>query len=192
MSKPLRRWFKLGGQPGDRSVEDQLRGLQPALAAAKGKTVLDLGCAEGAISLEFAKAGATHVRGLELHEGHLEVARQICAGYPCDFVRVDLNTGDYPPPSDPVDIVLALAVIHKLEDPESALSWYADAARELVVLRLPAWADKASFRHERGHRGLIDCARILAPLRFSLERIERGPSIDRGQEPVVYFRRRSA
>jgi SAM-dependent methyltransferase len=189
-SGPRHGWFTLPGrQSGDRTVADQLKGLEPALAGARGKSVLDLGCAEGAIALEFAKAGASRILGLEVVAGHLEVARELCAGYPCEFQCVDLNRAEVEVQAQAFDTVLALAIIHKLKDPAGVLRYFAGMARERVIVRMPAWAAKWRFSHERGRGELIDCAKELAPLGFSIERIERGPTSERGQEPVVYFRR---
>lgn len=189
-------WFKLPGQKGDRSVADQLRGLDPALQAAKGKSILDLGCAEGAIALEFARAGAARIVGLEVVGSHLEVARELFrrAGVDCEaeFYCVDLNRAAVEVQDQQFDIVLALAIIHKLKDPGAALRLFGGMAREQVIIRMPAWARKWRFLHERGAGELVDCAKELAPLGFVIERVERGPQSERGPEPVVYFRRKAA
>ncbi len=190
MSAPARRgWFKLPGQSGDRTVAEQLLGLKPALEACRGKTVLDLGCAEGAIALEFARAGAAHVEGLEVIGEHLEVARELCKGQPCEFREADLNTAVVDVMHGGWDIVLALAVLHKLKDPARVLRLFGGLARELVVIRMPGWALGSSFRHERGKNELIECHKELASLGFVLERLERGPTKERGHEAVAYFRR---
>lgn len=190
---PVRHgWFKLPGQKGDRAIEDQLKGLEHALEAAAGKSVLDLGTAEGAIALEFARAGAGPILGLEIVAEHLEVARKLCAGYPCEFQCVDLNRAEVElEAAREFDIVLALAVIHKLKQPARILRHCAGLARELLVIRMPSWAHKWTFIHERGNGKLVDCMQELAPLGFVLERIERGPQSERGQEPVIYFRRKA-
>ena len=49
-------WFSTKGRLGDRTLKQQLMGLDPLFAECKGKTVLDVGCAEGLISIELDKA----------------------------------------------------------------------------------------------------------------------------------------
>jgi SAM-dependent methyltransferase len=207
MGNGERGWFKLPGQEGDRAVADQMRGLAHALeevkkAALIGRplTVLDLGCAEGAIALEFAKAGAARVVGLELMARFLEVARELCRGYPCEFQCVDLNRAVVEVTHEGYDVVLALAVLHKLREPARVLRLFAGLARELLVIRMPAFTQGAAspasweerppvvFQSERFDREVVDVAKVLAG-EFYLARIERGPSLERGPEPVLYFKR---
>lgn len=144
--KRMKGWLKVPGirPEGDRTLAEQMMGLERALAECKGKTVLDLGCAEGLIGLEFAKAGAKRVLGIELLESHLAVARKACKGYPqMEFVCMHLGTwiGLYPTPQQ-FDIVLALGIIHKLDDPNVPLIWAARAARDLLCFRAPAKTEK--------------------------------------------------
>lgn len=184
-----RGWFILPGQKGDREVADQLRGLELAVehVRARGSSVLDLGCAEGAIALEFARAGARRILGLEVIAEHLEVARQLCAGFPCEFRHANLNDVQI---EEQFDVVLALAIIHKLRKPAAVLRHYANLARELVVVRMPAFSISSTiFRSERFAQEIVDVARILGGCGFALERVERGPWLERGHEPVIYFRR---
>lgn len=139
-------WLRVPGirPDGDRTLEEQMMGLAPALEECRGKTILDLGCAEGLIGREFARAGASSVLGIELLESHLEVARKACAGYPqMRFICSNLLTyierlsGQKP---QQFDIVLALGIIHKLPDPGVPLRFAAQSARELLIFRAPAKA----------------------------------------------------
>lgn len=134
-------WFKVKGvRDGDRSLEEQMLGLAPALAECKGKRVLDLGCAEGLISREFALAGAKEVLGVELLPQHLDVARKVCKDVPqVRFVCAHL--GDYIKGLAEIpryDIVLALGIIHKLHDPNVPMRFAAESATDLVLFRAPA------------------------------------------------------
>ena len=139
-------WLKVPGiRPlGDRTLEEQMIGLDKALAECAGKTVLDLGCAEGLIGREFAKAGAIDVHGIELLENHLAVARKACKGYKqMRFTRshlldyILLHSTEHLV-SEQYDIVLALGIIHKLEDPNIPMRYAARSAKSLVCFRAPA------------------------------------------------------
>ena len=135
-------WFRVPGlRPnGDRTLEEQMKGLQPALDECKGKTVLDLGCAEGSISLEFAKAGAKAVVGIELLAAHLAIAKLQCKNFP-QVTFIWSHLGDYIQSRESFpqyDIVLALGIIHKLHDPVVPLRFAAQSARDLLVFRAPA------------------------------------------------------
>jgi SAM-dependent methyltransferase len=125
---------------GDRTLAEQMMGLAPALAFARGKTVLDLGCAEGLIAREFALAGASEVEGVELLPSHIEVGRVACKDAPAvRFVCAHLD--DYAaarPDAPQFDVVLALGIIHKLHDPNVPLDFAARSARELLCFRAPA------------------------------------------------------
>lgn len=144
-------WLKVPGlrPQGDRTLEEQMLGLAQALEFARGKTVLDLGCAEGLIGREFAHAGATLVVGVELVATHLEVARVACKGYPqMRFIQAHL--GDYiraaPVPPEQFDVVLALGIIHKLDDPTVPLQFAARSARKLMCFRAPAKATNGNIK----------------------------------------------
>ena len=197
-------WLKVPGiRPmGDRTLEEQMLGLDPALAEASGKTVLDLGCAEGLIGREFAKAGATRVLGIELLKSHLEVARKACKGYKqMEFVcahighyiaaNCDQNTatpdGSFKVgyPRETFDIVLALGIIHKLEDPAVPLVFAARAARSLLCFRAPARATDGVVAAKHGGK-TCNVPEIMKREGFVEERLIPGV---RG-EAVQYWRRK--
>lgn len=176
-------WLIIPGvQSGDRTLEEQMRGLKPALAEAKGRSVLDLGCAEGLIGREFARAGAVDVLGLDSVVHHIRVAKEQCAGFPMRFKVRDLNT--HKPAKTPSwDIVLALAVLHKLELPERGTRYCAIAAKSLVVIRLPVGS--AGLIVGKHSRVECDVRSVMSEQGFALERVEQGPR----EEMVQYWRR---
>ena len=117
-------------------------GLAPALEHAKGKRVLDLGCAEGTIGREFALAGAAEVIGIELLADHIAVAKEACAAEIREgkmrFIVSELKTWiDAHPDPEQFDVVLALGIAHKLHQPGACLSFACRSARDLVVFRSP-------------------------------------------------------
>lgn len=132
-------WFKLPTQDGDRTPEEQLLGLDPALALAKGATVLDLGCAEGVISQKFAAAGALEVLGVELLQDHVNVARKVCKLHPqVDFICAELGAYITARPAPRrFDIVLMLSIAHKLSDPGLIVTFAGKSTGKLLAFRGP-------------------------------------------------------
>ena len=135
-------WFRVPGiRPnGDRTLAEQMLGLRPALDECRGKRVLDLGCAEGSISIEFARAGASEVVGIELLEAHLAVAKVQARDVP-NMRFIQAHLGDYIATLESIpefDIVLALGIIHKLHDPGVPMRFAAQSAKDLVIFRAPA------------------------------------------------------
>lgn len=188
----MKGWFRVPGirPEGDRSIEEQMLGLDRALAECKGKRVLDLGCAEGCISAEFARAGAAEVVGIELLETHLQVAAKVCAGLPVRLICAHL--GDYimaNPQPDRFDIVLVLGIIHKLPDPAVPMAWAARATAELLCFRAPARKEKAGADYSIKSKFSNASVNVPALMRA-------GGFIDDGVvagvrgEAVQYFRRK--
>lgn len=112
-------------------------GLGPLRQEVRGKTVLDVGCAEGGIDFWLAP-WALRVVGIEVRKDAVEEAR-------ADAKRMDLKnvhfrwqdaTQPFHKDMD-FDIVLMLAVLHKVKDPTAMCRHYARVARDLVVIRLP-------------------------------------------------------
>lgn len=183
-------WFQIPGlQDGERTVEEQMRGLAPALAEASGKRVWDLGAAEGCISFEFMKAGAT-VEALDCNAVLLEVAEAQRAKLTEEdmarviFRRADLREVLAEGLTASFDIVLALAVVHKLAEPEKALRYIARSARSLVVIRLPG-GSTGKFT-SKNHGTPCDVNAAMPKHGFQLERTEQGPR----DELVQYWRKR--
>ena len=187
-AKPTKGWFKTPGirPDGDRTLEEQMMGLAPALAEVKGKTVLDLGCAEGLIAREFALAGADHVHGIELLATHLEVAAKACEGignisFQCAHLAEFIEKNPQPPK---FDIVLALGIAHKLSKPCMLIRWAAISAKSLVLFRAPA-RDFDGVIHSKHTRIACDVPLEMAELGFVKENKISGV---RG-EAVEYWRR---
>lgn len=136
-------WFKIPGvQHGDRTVEQQLQGLETVETAFRGRHVLDIGCGEGLIGRHCVDAwGATLVHGVTYPQYELDEARRQCAGRPMRFFRADLRF-ELPDLGARLErryhVVLMLSVLHKMREPLQLLEWAAKRATELVVIRLPA------------------------------------------------------
>jgi len=202
MAEPvIRGWFHRPGiQAGDRTLEEQMQGLEPLMAEIRSgvprgaewsgprkPTVLDLGCAEGLISQKCIEAGAASVIGLDVLQRHIDNAQSL--GLDPHRARFAVGDMNKPPDEDEkaccwADIVLMLAVLHKLRDPEKSLREWAQFAGSLLVIRLPLGSDGVvAWKH--GSNFKVDTRQVLPELGFVLERDEAGP---RG-ERVHYWRR---
>lgn len=203
MKSPVKRakgWFVIPGvQAGDRTLEDQRKGLDAALEEVSLQacgsrpapwSVLDLGCAEGLISLEFARAGAGEVLGVELVNEHVQVATFVCKEHmpPISFVHRGVSEFALAEMARPelrqFDLVLALAICHKLKDPGIGLRYAARAARHLLCFRNAARFTGGQVHSKHGS-GNASAWQIFRHEGLVLERSERS---SRG-EVVEYWRR---
>ena len=173
-------WFKTDEQDGERTLQEQMTGLSEALGEASGMSVLDLGCAEGLIALEFAKAGALRVTGIECNPVTVQASRKYC-GQRCRIELGNLNTILLP--AWPWDVVLALAILHKLRDPAGMVAQIAETGARLVVVRLPKGSTgKIVTKHYGTACDLID---EFTKNGFALRTLIPGPF----GELVQYWRR---
>jgi 2-polyprenyl-3-methyl-5-hydroxy-6-metoxy-1,4-benzoquinol methylase len=135
-------WFQgVGPGKGYRTLAEQLTGLETVLASAGGASVLDLGCAEGLISREFARRGAERVDGLSIIGGEITIGRELCRDLPVNLHVCDLGHWDDWLAANPqallprYDIVLALSIFHKVEDIGRLVERALTFAGEIVVVR---------------------------------------------------------
>lgn len=151
----MRGWFKIPDlQNGKVDLGRQTRGLDPVRAACAGATVLDLGCAEGLIAIETAKAGARLIHGVELIGERLQIAEALfMKQFPAverqfiawDLTRFDELLLDVTPDSAPAkpslltryDVVLCLAIAQKLSNPARFLRLASALCSNIMAVRLP-------------------------------------------------------
>ena len=185
-------WFIIPGvQDGDRTIDEQMTAVWPAVGECAGKTVLDLGCAEGLIGREFARAGALSVLGIVSLEDHLAVARQQCAGLPMVFEQAYLlgmaRQHLAEPGMQQYDIVLALGIAHKIEYPDVAIRFAALSSSNLVLMRSGRGAVDNVIRYKYCKRNSCDSHAVMRELGFTLEKTVTGPP--ERKEDVEYWRR---
>jgi 2-polyprenyl-3-methyl-5-hydroxy-6-metoxy-1,4-benzoquinol methylase len=174
-------WFYTPGRAGDRTLRQQLSGLDPLMAEIQGREVLDVGCAEGLISMECAKRGAASVLGIEIVAGHVAVADTLKGDLPVAFEVQDANVYE---PVQRYDVVLMLALLHKLRDPSAACARFAAAARALCVIRLGPNGEQ-SIVDARSQYVRQDIGGVMRGAGFTVERCEAGPF----DEATWYYRR---
>jgi SAM-dependent methyltransferase len=151
-----RGWFHVPGvQAGDRTLEEQVQGLDAVAHACAGRAVLDIGCAEGLIARWLCGHGAKSVDCIGIIQDELDAGAAFCAGFPVRFFRADLRRGEMLRGLKlrrAYDVVLLLSIVHKMRDPDALLGWAAKKARRAVAIRLPGreYNDRAhiSQRHD--------------------------------------------
>lgn len=166
------RWFATERGPGKVTLAQQLIGLERLPQVIGGRTILDVGCAEGDIGAWCLAAGALSVDGVESRTEAVENALRLGVG----AVVADVATFE---PQRDYDVILLLGILNKLPAPGVVLARLLARCRERAVLRLPA-----------GQWPRLECSRCTADLRpatagFEVEAFESGP---KGQL-VVYLRR---
>lgn len=171
-------WFAIPGvQDGDRTIDEQLLGLDRLLEMMPGKSILDLGCAEGAISRVCADRGAAIVLGVDYNLPFVETARKIYGDRrELSFCHADLNKGPEACglAAAEADIVLMLAILHKLKEPAAGLRQWARLAREWIVVRLPIGSE-GEFGAKHYPESRCDIRVELPALGFTLDHEEAGP-----------------
>lgn len=134
-------WFDLPGRPGDRTLAQQMVGLDLAVDAARGGSLLDVGCAEAQVTLEFLRQGTRDAVGVELVPGHVAVANEQRLRDRAALTLVCMDAEIFDPtlyqPHGGFSVVLLLAILHKLRDPSLAARRYGAVAKDLCVVRLP-------------------------------------------------------
>ena len=182
-SRPWRAWF---GET--RTLEQQLTGLDPLFERVKGRSVLDVGCAEGEISHECARQGARSAYGFDTLPKFIARARTRGAGLNCVFIEADANKWT-PGPEERYDVVLLLGVLHKLRQPRESCMRIAACARELVVIRLDP-REAPDIVDPRSHNRRVSIQFAMQDAGFKLTRKTDGPIAELGvPEWVGYFER---
>ncbi len=175
MTQERRPWFAVDGQPGDRTLEQQLMGLDRLREVVHDRSVLDLGCAEGLISVWCSITGACRVVGTDVRAEMVTAAdrQKTKARGAVKFLAHDLDA-DLPREISALDwdVVLALGVLHKLQDPEAALRRIAARCRELLVVRLPGGEGPLVVPRHGGHA--VNAEEVLTRCRFRLDGVTLG------------------
>ncbi len=150
----------------------RLDGMRDILWRAAGASVLDVGCNRGAVGLDFAHHGATTVHGLDAYERGIETAQEMFAdlrAVESVFSVVDLTSrpalqGFLALRPDGYDIVLLLAVLHKLQrrmSDAAVRTFLTDLAR--VTNGFLAWR-ATSDKPDENHAEMALLDDVLRPL----------------------------
>jgi 2-polyprenyl-3-methyl-5-hydroxy-6-metoxy-1,4-benzoquinol methylase len=159
-------WSPDRGLFGKWPESERMAGLDAVLAGCAGKTILDLGAAEGVVARHLLERGALLVDGFDKDTSRVRFAQRVCEGLSgASFWEADLS--DWPSFEqaaghrlrDSYDIVLYLGLHHHLPV-TSRLTTLAEAAKrssDLLVTRMSA----AVFAAD-------DVERVLAEIGLSM------------------------
>jgi len=118
------------------------RRLLTAAVLKSGERVLDVGCGNGAISLDAARGVGRHgrVRGLDLSAPMLDVARQRAEeqGLDVSFVQGDAQTASF---DEPFDVVLSRFGVMFFDNPQEAFTNLAKAVHPGGRLCFVCWQE---------------------------------------------------
>lgn len=140
------------------------------LGDVRGRTVLDFGCGSGANSVLLAGRGA-RVVGIDISESLLRIAarRLEVNGMPGVVTFIAASAHDLPLPSESVDVVFGIAILHHLD--------LALVSREVYRVLRPG--GRAVFQEPVRNSALVRLLRPLIPYRApDVSRFER-PLFDR-------------
>lgn len=106
--------------PGGRALTDFCVSIVSSIG--KGLTVCDLGCGNGYLAAQLAKAGHD-VTGVDASESGIQVARSHYQGERVDFVRADFDSGEIDSRlrKAPFDVVVSSDVIEHLYRPAALI-----------------------------------------------------------------------
>lgn len=177
VAKPLKDfdkpWFKLDDRDSERTLEQQCLGLGHMFADCNGKSVLDVGCAEGLIALHATACGARFAHGVELVQSRVQAANDLAFDRRAPAVFYAQAAENFIPPEPQYDIVLMLAILHKMKNPTAVCAMYADMCTDLCVIRLPPETAPIII-DPRSDNNPHNIGAVMAKHGFKLERVTQG------------------
>jgi SAM-dependent methyltransferase len=190
-TKRMRKgWFKIAGvQDGDRTLGEQLKGLNPLLRDIRGTRVLDLGCAEGLIADACIARGAEAAYGVEINQASVRVG-QTMVDRMVFISHLDLNRTDlvveYLRTLPKLDVCLMLAILVRLRRPLELIDAVVkEQGPALFVVRLPSFMPGFVKDHRSGNIRFDVTARFNTH-GYDLSEVEPGHY----EEWTGYYRKR--
>ncbi len=138
---PGHGWYAVEGlQAGQVDFEDRIDGLEFIARRAEGKTVYDLGCAEGLIAQWLVTRGALGAIGFDYNKSRVDMGNAIT----CPSVNLyvldleEIAEKGFKETKPCADIVLCLAILQKMRRPEKLLDMAMALCGEWLVIRTPS------------------------------------------------------
>ncbi len=119
----------------DRGSRSLLEWMAPRVSSELvGRSVLDIGCADGLFSFWAARGGASRVVGVERNRYNFDHAEWLAGAL--DFDNVEFLWGGIEShlPADPFDVVFCVGLIYHLVDPLGVLHRLRQRCRQKLVL----------------------------------------------------------
>ncbi|KVK96374.1 SAM-dependent methyltransferase [Burkholderia cepacia] len=131
--------------PIDRMFEPLERLLVEAAATSPARSVLDVGCGTGAVTVAIARRLGAHAQctGIDISARMIDAAqaRAERSGVHARFVRADVQTHAFEPAS--VDLIVSRLGVMFFDDPVRAFANLRHAARPDAQMRFVAWRSAA-------------------------------------------------
>lgn len=126
--------------------------------SVENKSVLDIGCKYGYFCHEAILRGASIVKGIEISNTNVEIAKKIVEFWGRD---IEIIAGDFLETTfnEKFDIVLLLNVLHHIISPVSILKKVSKCTNELAIVEFPTILDN--------HTGLSTIKKIIYKLFFN-------------------------
>jgi 2-polyprenyl-3-methyl-5-hydroxy-6-metoxy-1,4-benzoquinol methylase len=119
-------------------LEKRKRLMVRCCAGMAGKSILDIGCGPGLYALELAKAGSSHITGIDISPAMIELARgkARASGLErhCDFKLADFMSDDF---SGAYDIAVAAGVFDYVKDAEPFLRKIGQLCKKGAAISFP-------------------------------------------------------
>jgi len=125
--------------------------------SVKNKSVLDIGCKYGYFCHDAILRGASVVKGIEISETNVEIAKRIVELWNRD---IEIISGDFLGTdfNDKFDVVLLLNVLHHIISPVTIMKKISNQTNELAIIEFPTILDS--------HTGLSSIKKIIYKLFF--------------------------
>jgi 2-polyprenyl-3-methyl-5-hydroxy-6-metoxy-1,4-benzoquinol methylase len=150
---------------------DRTKTLERILPAdMTGKTLLDIGSANGFFCFEALKRGASRAKGIELAENTIRQSRLLadCLQSAAEFEQLDIDVDNL---TEQFDYVLCLNVLHHMKNPLNVLEKLISITREKLIVEV---ATPGAHDRRKLGLGIIEAFFLRRASVIFVDRLGRG------------------